>query len=110
MILVDFSAIMFQSIFASPNIAEAKLNENNKYNAKDLENTVITLIVGTLFEIQQHNARYGNMAICLDSAYNWRNDILKTYKSKRKTNRDESPIPFDELFPIINELKEYIDK
>ena len=37
MILVDFSAIMFQSIFASPNVAEAKLNENNKYNSKDLE-------------------------------------------------------------------------
>lgn len=110
MILVDFSTIMFQSIFASPNVAEAKLNENNKYNSKDLENTIIGLIVGTLFEIQQHNVRYGNMAICLDSTNNWRNDILKTYKSKRKTNRDESPIPFDELFPIINELKEYIDK
>ena len=110
MILVDFSAIMFQSIFASPNVAEAKLNENNKYNAKDLENTVIGLIVGTLFEIQQYNVRYGNMAICLDSTHNWRNDILKTYKSKRKTNRDESPIPFNDLFPIINELKEYIDK
>lgn len=107
MILVDFSAIMFQSIFASPKVANAELVDG-KYQIEDIENVIRGLIISELFDYQSRNARYGNLVICLDSSNNWRRDILSSYKGSRKNARSESAIPFDKVFPIIEELKEQI--
>ena len=106
MILVDFSGILFQNIFASISIAKPKLN-GTKYNPKDFMPVAKAMILNTLFDIQtQYSPTKGDIVICLDDStkQNWRKALLPTYKSSRKTSRDESEIPFDEVFKEIDEL------
>ena len=94
MILVDFSAIMFQNIFGASKSSE---------NTDDLVKNTIGSIFYTLTYYQKMFKKYGNLVICLDShTKNWRKDVLKSYKSQRKENRDHSVIPFDVIFKAIN--------
>lgn len=96
MILVDFSAIMFQNIFGASKSSE---------NTDDLVKNTIGSIFYTLTYYQKMFKKYGNLVICLDShTKNWRKDVLKSYKSQRKENRDHSVIPFDVIFKAINEF------
>lgn len=107
MILVDFSGIMFQNIFASVSIAKPKEDNTGKYSPDDFMPTAKGLILETLFGLQQqYSQTHGDVTICLDdsSTQNWRKAILPGYKSTRKLNREESPIPFDEVFKQVDEL------
>lgn len=110
MILVDFSAIMFQSIFGSVQAGNLSLGINNKYNSDEVIPIMRGLLIHSLFEYQKQFKEYGNLILCLDSKNNWRLDILKSYKGTRKSNRAESPFKFDELFTCIDELVEQLDK
>lgn len=107
MILVDFSGIMFQNIFASVSIAKPKPNTTGKYNLEDFMPVTKGLILDTLFNLQQqYSSSHGDVTICLDdnSVPNWRKTILPCYKSTRKLARDESEIPFDGVFRQIDEM------
>lgn len=107
MILVDFSGIMFQNIFASVSIAKPIPNETGKYSSVDFMPVAKGLILDTLFNFQrQYSQVKGDITICLDdnSVQNWRRSILPYYKSTRKLNREESEIPFDEVFKDIDEF------
>ena len=107
MILVDFSGILFQSIFASVSIAKPKVQESGKYNINDFIPVAKGIILSTLFDLQtQHSPTKGDLVICLDdnTKQNWRRSILPSYKSSRKSARDESEIPFDEVFRHVDEF------
>jgi len=109
MLLVDFSGIMFQSIHsavASLKLKdELKVQDNGKYNVTDIMPAIKGFIISSLFSYQEMFKDYGTMVICLDShTNNWRREVLSTYKVHRKTDRDDSPIPFDHIFPYIDEL------
>lgn len=107
MLLVDFSGIMFQSIHCA--CASLKddlvIQEDGKYNVEDIIPAIKGFIMQQLFNYQEMFLSYGTMTICLDShTNNWRKNILSTYKASRKPERDESPIPFDKIFPYIDEM------
>ena len=46
------------------------------------------------------------MVLCCDSKTYWRRSIFPYYKSHRKESRDKSPIDWNFVFPILNQLKE----
>ena len=104
MILVDFSAIMFQNIFGAA-------KSTGKENLNELTKNITGSILYTLTFYQKMFKEYGDLIICLDShTKNWRKDILKTYKSSRKENREQSDIPFNEIFEAVNEFLDQLRK
>lgn len=107
MLLVDFSGIMFQSIHSACASLKDELvtQEDGKYNIDDIMPVIKGFIIQQLFNYQETFSSYGNMTICLDShTNNWRKNIYSSYKASRKDERDESPIPFDKIFPHIDDM------
>ena len=101
MILVDFSAVMHQMIFASINIAKPKKDkETHKYITDDFIKVAEYRILEELFNIQtRFSSKYKDIVLCLDNhtAKNWRKNILSSYKSKRKQEHQDSEINFSEV-------------
>lgn len=64
-----------------------------------------------LNSIRMYNKRfrneYGQMVIACDSS-SWRKEYFPNYKFKRKSGRDESPLDWNEIFRIINMVREEI--
>ena len=114
MILVDFSAVMHQMIFASINIAKPKKDkETHKYITDDFIKVAEYRILEELFNIQtRFSSKYKDIVLCLDNhtAKNWRKNILGTYKSKRKQEHQDSEINFSEVYEKIDNLVDQIDK
>ena len=111
MILVDFSGILFQNLFASISMVKPKPQENGKYNINDFIHVTKGLILSTLFDLQtKYSISKGDIVICLDDStkQNWRRSILPSYKSSRKSAREESEIPFDEVFKHVDEFLEQL--
>ena len=107
MLLVDFSGIMFQSIHSAVASLkdELRVQDDGRYNVTDIIPAIKGFIISSLFSYQEMFKEYGTMVICLDShTNNWRKEVLSTYKARRKTGRDDSPIPFDHIFQYIDEL------
>lgn len=107
MLLVDFSGIMFQSIHSATATLknELVLREDGKYNVDDIMPAIKGFVIQQLFNYQEMFSSYGSMTICLDShSNNWRKTVYSDYKASRKDEREESPIPFDKIFPYIDEM------
>ena len=98
MIIIDYSGISIAPIV----MGQAKFND---------ENLIRHMILNTIRMYRQKFKKYGEVVIVADAGGNWRKEAYPEYKAKRKTNREESPIDWDEAFRIINmvltELKEH---
>ena len=98
MIIIDYSGISIAPIV----MGQAKFND---------ENLLRHMILNTIRMYRQKFKKYGEVVIVADAGGNWRKEAYPEYKAKRKTNREESPIDWDEAFRIINmvltELKEH---
>ena len=57
---------------------------------------------------QKFSKEYGEMVIVADGMNNWRKDVLPNYKVKRKKNREESSIDWNEAFRIIGMIRDEI--
>jgi hypothetical protein len=111
MILIDFNGLLFQNIHGITSANNYTLNENGKYNADDFMPKVKMLILETIFNIQlDYSNTYGEIVICLDntSSGNWRKSILPSYKGSRALKREESPLPFNEIFADISKFVEQL--
>lgn len=109
MILVDFSGVLFQNVFGAVSALkdDLVLRDDDKYETSLLFKTIKGLVINSIITFQEKFSKYGDVVICLDShTKNWRKDVLKTYKGSRKEGREQSHIPFDELFPIVDEMIE----
>lgn len=107
MILVDFSSILFQHIFGSITLANPIPDETGKYSVNDFIHIAKGLILSFLFDLQrQHSLDKGDITLCLDDSekQNWRRSILPSYKMTRKSSRQESQIPFDDVFKSVDEF------
>jgi len=93
-------------------VASIKPNKKDgKYVTSEFIGLTKYYILQDLFGIkQEHEAKFGNLVICLDKSANgyWRKDVYAGYKSSRKKGRDESEINFGEVFKEIDELIEQI--
>jgi 5'-3' exonuclease len=98
MIIIDYSGISIAPIV----MGQAKFND---------ENLLRHMILNTIRMYRQKFKKYGEVVIVADAGGNWRKEVYPEYKAKRKQNREESKIDWDEAFRIINmvlsELKEY---
>jgi 5'-3' exonuclease len=97
MIIIDYSGISIAPIV----MGQAKFND---------ENLIRHMILNTIRMYRQKFKKYGEIVIVADAGGNWRKEVYPEYKAKRKQNREESKIDWDEAFRIINmilsELKE----
>ena len=111
MILVDFSAILYQNLYGSISVVKPQIIDN-KYQTSDFIKVTIDFILENLFKYQNDYQSYGQMVLCIDdhSNLNWRKKYLNTYKFKRKKDRDSSQIKFDEVFNETNRLINVLDK
>lgn len=72
------------------------------------ENLVRHMILNSLKSYcKKFKREYGpEILVCCDSREQyWRKEIFPFYKANRKKERDNSPIPWKEIFPILNKLK-----
>jgi hypothetical protein len=89
MILIDYSGVSIAPIV----MGQAKFND---------ENLLRHMILNTIRMYRQKFKAYGEVVIVADGGGNWRKEVYPEYKFKRKENREESKIDWDEAFRIIN--------
>ena len=95
MILIDFNGI------AIGNVVVQRLSAD--------ENLIRHMILNSIrMYRQKFHREYGEVVIVADGAGNWRKDVYPQYKASRKKSRDESSIDWDEMFRIINMVRDEI--
>lgn len=94
MIIVDFNGI------AVGNVITQKLDIQ--------EDLIRHMILNTLrMYNKKFRDKYGQMVIACDSS-SWRKEVYPQYKFKRKSGREESSMDWNEVFRIINLVREEI--
>ena len=97
MILLDYNAI------AIGNVAVQRL-------AAD-EGLIRHMILNSIrMYRQKFHKEYGEMVIVADGMNNWRKEAFPQYKAARRKKRDESTIDWNEVFRIINMVREEIQE
>jgi len=95
MILIDYNAV------AIGNLVVQRL-------AVD-ENLLRHMILNSIrMYRQKFQKEFGEVVVVADGAGNWRRDVFPQYKHKRRKNRDESSIDWNEAFRIINMVRDEI--
>ena len=109
MILVDFSAVMFQGIFGAYSALKPPVNKDT--GLRDMTPEVSRYIISTILlnlsdAIKAHPKYAREVVLCLDDHAhpNWRHKILPTYKRSRSRKRADSKIDFKSCFALVNEL------
>jgi hypothetical protein len=102
-ILLDFNQVMLASLFASI---------GNHHNIEVEENLIRHMFLNSLrSNRKKFGQEFGEIIICADGKNSWRKDVYPYYKANRKKSREESELDWNELFRIINlirdELKEF---
>lgn len=52
--------------------------------------------------------KYGEIVICADATNYWRKDFFPNYKAHRKHDQEESDLDWNELFRILNKIRDEI--
>lgn len=99
MILIDYNGIAISNIVTQKLAIEENL----------IRHMILNSIRG---HVSKHKIRYGSeVVICGDGKKNWRYEAFPHYKARRKTDREESKIDWQEVFRITNsvfdELREH---
>lgn len=104
MIVIDYSGTAIANIM--------QFQEDLKAG-NDLENLIRHVILSTIKSYKKRfKGEYGNdIVIACDASENWRKEVFPHYKHKRKKAREESDIPWSEVFRYMDlvreELKEF---
>ena len=95
MILIDYNAV------AIGNLVVQRLDVE--------ENLLRHMILNSIrMYRQKFQNEYGEVVVVADGAGNWRRDGFPQYKHKRRKNREESKIDWNEAFRIINMVRDEI--
>ena len=96
MILLDYSQI------ALSNIIIQKLND---------EDLIRHMILNSIrMYNKRHRDVYGQMVICADGKNTWRKQYFPEYKAHRKKGRDDSGLDWQEIFRVLNMVREEIQQ
>jgi hypothetical protein len=102
LILIDYNQIMLASLFASI---------GNHTNAELDENTIRHMFLNSLrANRKKFSGDYGEIVICADGKNTWRKSAFPYYKANRKKTRDESELDWNELYRIINLIREELQE
>jgi len=101
-ILVDYSQIMLASLFMSI---------GNHTNVDIDENLIRHMFLNSLrANRKKFTEDFGEIVICADGKNSWRRKIFPYYKAGRRKSREESELDWNELFRIINSVREELDE
>ena len=65
-------------------------------------------IIRVLGRIQRRFSEYGEMILCYDDKNYWRREIFPFYKKNRKQERESSKYDWDEVFSVLNIIRDEI--
>ena len=104
MIIVDFSQTCINAI--------AGVGDNPTSNVYDtIEQLCAHLIYNKLRTYNvKFRKKYGEMIICLEGKDNFRYEAFPNYKCKRKTERKDSYIDWEQLYRVMDEVIESLRK
>ena len=96
MILVDLSQLLVASTFVSMKKGETEVD------IKRLRH----LLLNSLSKYRRQYANeFGELVICCDGSLSWRKDVFPNYKMGRRTDREESPLDWNQIFGCFEQLK-----
>lgn len=97
-ILVDYNQVILASLFASI---------GNHHNVEIDENLVRHMFLNSLrLNRKKFVADYGEIVICADGKNTWRREAFPYYKANRKKSRDESELDWNNLFSVMNTIRD----
>ena len=95
MILIDYNAIAIGNVVVQKIAAD--------------ENLIRHMILNSIrMYRQKFHKEYGEIVVVADGTDNWRKKVFPQYKASRRKNREESSIDWNEMFRIINMVREEI--
>ena len=88
-------------------IAISHLMVRNKLDGGIEIESVRKSVVRVLGRIQKKfRSEYGEMVLCYDDKNYWRREIFPFYKKNRKQERESSRINWDEVFSVLNKIRD----
>lgn len=97
-ILMDFNQVILASLFASI---------GNHTNIDIDENVIRHMFLNSVrANRKKFNSEYGEIVICADGKNTWRKEAYPYYKANRKKTRDKSDIDWNNLFGIMNNIRD----
>jgi hypothetical protein len=98
LILVDYNQVILATLFVSI---------GNHMNAEIDESMIRHMFLNSLrSNRKKFTEDYGELVICADGKNSWRRDVFPYYKANRRKGREESELDWQELFRIINLLRD----
>ena len=98
MILVDMNQVMISNIM---------VQIGNHHNVEFEEGLIRHMVLNSIRTYRQKFVKdYGELVLCFDDKNYWRRDIFPYYKANRKKARESSELNWNELFRILNLIRE----
>ena len=96
MILLDLNQVMISNLMMSV-----------KNNSEIEEDLVRHMILNTIRSLRKKFFQeYGELVIACDDTNYWRKQIFPYYKASRKKDRGESPMDWNNIFQILNKIRD----
>lgn len=97
MIIVDINQTM---------IANLMVQIGNHTNMELQEDLVRHMVLNALRRYKQMYPDAGEMVIACDDKYYWRRGMFPAYKANRKKAREESELDWNQIFTILNNIRD----
>jgi 5'-3' exonuclease len=117
-ILIDFSQVAISNLHQ---LLKQDKNKSRQYNQNTgeeefpeddgevNENLLRHMILNSIRRINKtYGKRYGRIVLCTDNINYWRKGVFQYYKAHRKKDREDSGIDWDQVFNILNQLRDEI--
>ena len=98
MILIDANQIAISHLMVRHKI-------DNGINIDTIRKSIIKVLARIHRRFRQD---YGDMILCYDAKNYWRRDIFPFYKRNRKQEREKSKYDWDEVFSVLNTIRDEI--
>lgn len=100
MIIEDFSRCAYAAIHAFE-------DDIKKCGPEEMENLIRHAIISSFLNTKlKFSGRYGRLIIALDGMKNFRYEITEHYKVRRKKDRKDDGMPWQQIFQILSKIRE----
>jgi 5'-3' exonuclease len=102
MILIDLSRTMVAGL-----MVQLAGQKNTHLDENLIRHMVLNIIRS---HVKMFKREYGEIVLCCDSKKYWRKEYFPYYKAKRKATRDASDLDWQQVFVILNAIREELKK
>jgi hypothetical protein len=100
MILIDLNQVMISNLM---------VQIGNHHNIDLDENLIRHMVLNSLRSYRtKFKDEYGELVICCDDKNYWRRGLFPYYKASRRKSREESELNWNEIFRILNMIRDEI--